>query len=48
MGEKSESFEATVLNTASIQRISKSMRELVPIGRHDAERWVDYWVHHGI
>ncbi|KAE9408886.1 hypothetical protein BT96DRAFT_985220 [Gymnopus androsaceus JB14] len=43
----SEALGGTVLTTTNIQRISKRMRELDPIGR-EAELWVTYWVRHGL
>ncbi|KAF9073069.1 hypothetical protein BDP27DRAFT_1289576 [Rhodocollybia butyracea] len=36
------------LATDHIQRISQQMRELEPIGSHEANLWVEYWVQHGI
>ncbi|KAJ3851387.1 putative aminoadipate reductase [Lentinula lateritia] len=45
---ESEALGGSIFGTENIQRISKRMRELAPIGRHDVELWVKYWLQHGL
>ncbi|KAE9392236.1 putative aminoadipate reductase [Gymnopus androsaceus JB14] len=46
--EDSEALGGTVLKIVNIQRISRRMQELDPIGHCEAKLWVDYWVRHGL
>ncbi|KAJ3903245.1 hypothetical protein F5879DRAFT_165324 [Lentinula edodes] len=45
---ESEALGGSIFGTENIQRISKRMRELAPIGRNDAGLWVKYWIQHGL
>ncbi|KAJ3994744.1 putative aminoadipate reductase [Lentinula boryana] len=43
-----EAIGMTALDTSNIQRISRRIRDLEPIGMKDAALWVKYWVQHGL
>ncbi|KAJ3776028.1 putative aminoadipate reductase [Lentinula raphanica] len=44
----SEALGTAIFSTDNIQRLSKRMRNLEPIGHHEAELWVRYWVQCGL